>query len=96
VVPWLGQVRILQNGDVRLCCSTIYTLGNLLTEDFETIWNGPRMQHIRTDFSKHLFPRACGYCRGLRADEYPGELFTRLAQDESQHLPDLPDPDLAP
>jgi MoaA/NifB/PqqE/SkfB family radical SAM enzyme len=84
VAPWLGQVRVLQNGNVLLCCSTNYTLGNLLNEDFERIWNGVRMQQIREAFAKDMFPRTCGYCRGIKADEYPGDLFARLLRDETR------------
>jgi MoaA/NifB/PqqE/SkfB family radical SAM enzyme len=84
VAPWLGQVRVLQNGDVLLCCSTSYRLGNLLNEDFDRIWNGVRMQEIRKAFAKGMFPRACGYCRGIKADEYPGDLFARLLRDETR------------
>ena len=78
IAPWMGQVHIYQSGDVGLCCNTSYTLGNLFEKDFADIWNDYRMRCIRDEFRNGVVPRACGYCKGIQADEYPIELLRQV------------------
>ena len=92
MAPWTGQVHVHQDGDVQLCCSTNYSLGNLYDKDFGEIWNDYKMRDIRSDFSKGMFPRACGYCRGIGPNEYPIDFFNEIAPTEpfyssGQHSP---------
>lgn len=71
VVPWTGQLIIKQNGDVKLCCSTDFTLGNLNNTSLEEIWNCDIIKEIRNSFKKGIFPKVCEYCRGIGFEEYP-------------------------
>jgi len=78
MAPWSGQVHIAQDGDVQLCCSTNYSLGNLYHKNFDEIWNDFKMRIIRKDFREGKFPRVCGYCRGIGPNEYPIEFFKEI------------------
>jgi MoaA/NifB/PqqE/SkfB family radical SAM enzyme len=71
MAPWMGQCQVTVEGDVRLCCSANYVLGNLHEHSFAEIWNGLRMQKIRQDFANGQRPRICGYCPGIDRREYP-------------------------
>ena len=75
LAPWADQIQISQDGDINLCCSTKYRLGNLYEKDFDEIWNDHQIQAIRNDFHDGFFPRVCGYCKGMPADEYGIKLF---------------------
>jgi radical SAM protein with 4Fe4S-binding SPASM domain len=75
LAPWAGQVQINQDGNVNLCCSTKYSLGNLYEKDFEDIWNDYQISAVRAEFNNGFYPRVCGYCKGVPADEYGIELF---------------------
>lgn len=50
LLPWFSMY-IAVDGDVRPCCSfaegNICSLGNLLKQPFEEIWNGPAYQQLR-------------------------------------------------
>ena len=57
-IPWL-EVYIQWYGGVRLCCefySKKYDFGNILKEDFRTIWNSQKMQKVRHEFKKGNLP----------------------------------------
>ena len=82
LAPWTGQVRVKQDGDVQLCCKTNYSLGNVYNKDFGEIWNDYRIRDIRSDFSKGIFPRACGYCSGIGPNEYPIDFFKEISPKE--------------
>jgi radical SAM protein with 4Fe4S-binding SPASM domain len=71
VAPWLGQLVISQGGDVRLCCKSRYSLGNINNSSLEEIWNCEFVKKVRTSFKTETFPRICEYCRGIEFDEYP-------------------------
>lgn len=75
VAPWMGQLVINLEGNVRLCCSTTYSLGNLHRSSLSEIWNSRRMREIRTAFAHGHLPKACGYCQGLGFSEYPRNSF---------------------
>jgi len=83
LAPWLGQLVIRQNGDVRLCCSTRYTLGNLNNSTLGEIWNSGKMKSIRKQFSKGCIPKVCGYCNGFSLGNYPNNSFLGIKRDES-------------
>ena len=74
IAPWVGQLLISQNGEVRLCCGMDEVLGNLYEQDLKTIWNSQRMKDIRCEFQGRSFPDACGDCPSLDIDkpEYDG------------------------
>ncbi len=80
VAPWAGQIQIDQDGDVNLCCSTEYSLGNLHEKSLGDIWNGHRIRAIRGDFHNGRFPRVCGYCKGMPPDEYGVKIIAPLSQ----------------
>lgn len=71
VAPWIGQLIIRFNGDVRLCCALDDTFGNINDSSLEEIWNSKKIKRIRQSFREGKFPRMCEYCRGLDFDEYP-------------------------
>lgn len=76
VAPWLGQLRISQVGDVRLCCATPFVIGNILNSTLFEIWNSKKMQRIRKPFKKGILPKICGYCKGFSIDNYPKNAFS--------------------
>jgi radical SAM protein with 4Fe4S-binding SPASM domain len=71
VAPWIGQLIIKINGDVRLCCSLEDSFGNINNSSLREIWNSKKMQMVRASFREGKFPKICEYCRGLKFDEYP-------------------------
>ncbi|MGB5706870.1 MAG: SPASM domain-containing protein, partial [Arenicellales bacterium] len=78
MAPWTGQARVFQNGDVNLCCSTNYSLGNLFEKSFDQIWNDKKVRTIRRSFARGFFPRVCGYCNGIGPAEYPVDFFREI------------------
>lgn len=75
VAPWLGQLRISQNGDVRLCCGTPFIVGNIENSTIFDIWNSTRLKRIRKSFGNGFLPKICGYCRGFSISNYPNNAF---------------------
>jgi Fe-coproporphyrin III synthase len=55
---WKG-CRILPDGTVSPCLHLV--AGNITTQPFPEIWNGPRMRRLRQLISKRLFP-GCARC----------------------------------
>jgi radical SAM protein with 4Fe4S-binding SPASM domain len=78
LAPWLGQLVISQNGNVRLCCLTDYVLGNLHEASLSEIWNSSRMQRIRRTFHHGYIPRICGFCMGYDFSNYPCNAFREI------------------
>jgi MoaA/NifB/PqqE/SkfB family radical SAM enzyme len=57
---WKG-CRILPDGTVSPCLHLV--AGNIITQPFQEIWNGPRMRRLRQIISRRLFP-GCARCCG--------------------------------
>ena len=58
---------MLPNGDVVLCCNDYglkHKLGNLLTQSWEEIVNGPEMQRIKAENAKADGETICRKCNG--------------------------------
>ncbi len=70
VVPWFGQLQVIQNGDVKLCCNSGYIIGNLFDNTFEEIWNSDKIKSIRTEFKKGIIPSVCKDCNGINMKTY--------------------------
>jgi MoaA/NifB/PqqE/SkfB family radical SAM enzyme len=81
MAPWFGQLRVSQTGDVKLCCATDYSVGNLTRSTLPEIWNSDKMKRIREVFRTGHIPRICGYCRGFLLDNYPRNSFTEIRDD---------------
>ncbi|MHC1745066.1 MAG: SPASM domain-containing protein [Syntrophobacteraceae bacterium] len=75
LAPWIGQLVVNLEGNVRLCCSTTYSLGNLRRSTLSEIWNSREMQAIRTAFARGHTPKACAYCQGFGFADYPSNSF---------------------
>jgi Fe-coproporphyrin III synthase len=56
--PWKG-CRILPDGTVSPCLHL--TAGNIATQPFDQIWNGPKMRRFRQIIARRLFP-GCARC----------------------------------
>jgi MoaA/NifB/PqqE/SkfB family radical SAM enzyme len=80
--PWLGQLSINQDGNVRLCCSSSAILGNLYQSSLDEIWRGRRMTKIRQAFHNGHYPHECGYCRGFGLSNYPNNSFLSFQRSE--------------
>ena len=80
LAPWTGQIQISQDGNVNLCRSAGYSLGNVFEKSLEEIWNDHQIRAIRGDFHNGLFSRTCGYCKGIPADEYGVKIVGRYAR----------------
>ena len=66
LLPWL-QCFISVKGEVSPCCATYsnegFTAGNVFEQDFEVVWNGPRMREVRRRFRQKDNPFAiCRDC----------------------------------
>ena len=66
LLPWL-QCFVSVKGEVSPCCATHtnegFSAGNVFTDDFETIWNGPKMRELRRRFKNKENPLAvCRDC----------------------------------
>jgi len=66
LLPWL-QCFVSVKGEVSPCCATYtnagLTAGNAFEQDFDAIWNGPRMREIRRRFKRREDPLAiCRDC----------------------------------
>jgi MoaA/NifB/PqqE/SkfB family radical SAM enzyme len=59
--PW-KEIMILANGDVRLCCNSMKVIGNLYTDDFDSIWNGEECKAYRRTVNSSIPPRECDLC----------------------------------
>ncbi len=81
VAPWFGQLRVSQTGDVKLCCATDYSVGDLNTSTLTEIWNSAKMKRVREEFRSGHIPRICGYCKGFLLDNYPRNSFTEIRED---------------
>jgi MoaA/NifB/PqqE/SkfB family radical SAM enzyme len=56
--PWKG-CRILPDGTISPCLHL--TAGNIASQPFAEIWNGPKMRRLRQIISQRLFP-GCARC----------------------------------
>jgi radical SAM protein with 4Fe4S-binding SPASM domain len=83
VVPWFGQLIISQDGNVRLCCSSNCSLGNINNSTLEEIWNCETMKDIRKSFKNGIVPKICRNCRIVGFDEYPRNSFVYKLIDEA-------------
>jgi len=66
LLPWL-QCFISVKGELSPCCATYtnesFSAGNVFEQDFEAVWNGPKMQSIRRRFKSRQNPFAvCRDC----------------------------------
>lgn len=59
--PW-DRTYIASSGVVHACCMIGPTLGNLNTEEWETIWNGPRYRSFRRLVHSWNPPEGCRVC----------------------------------
>lgn len=75
LAPWIGQLVVNLEGNVRLCCSTTYSLGSLHQSTLPEIWNSRKMRAIRSAFARGHSPKACGYCQGFDFADYPSNSF---------------------
>lgn len=53
------RIRITSEGDVGFCCIHNPIIGNIVTEDFETIWNGPVAENIRKVTKQNKLHSSC-------------------------------------
>ncbi len=81
IVPWVGQLGITMDGDVRICVQSSYKIGNLFENDLQTIWNSKKMQELRNSFSHDRHHKLCGYCRGLDIDDFPNNSLLDMRKD---------------
>lgn len=81
LAPWLGELVIDLQGNVRLCCSTNYSLGNLNESSLLEIWNSPKMKDIRAAFARGFNPKACSYCQGFALSNYPHNSFVGVQRE---------------
>lgn len=75
--PWLTfGVRV--DGRVFSCCGTIEPMGDLATQSFEEIWNGPKYKGLRRELASEKFPDYCSLCIAEnRANHFNEELLLK-------------------
>ncbi len=59
--PW-DQAFIDSSGNVRPCCAYPDSMGNILTDDFDSIWNSPHYRRIRKAINTESPPYYCRIC----------------------------------
>jgi radical SAM protein with 4Fe4S-binding SPASM domain len=74
--PWY-QPFIQTNGDVWPCCWFYDALGNVNSEGFDQIMNGPRFQELRRELLTGALGNACRKCPS-RSVTTPEALLRRL------------------
>lgn len=65
--PWLTPV-LRHDGALQACCSDLggtHVLGNVATEGFLPLWNGPRARALRAELLAGGRPGACAGCGGI-------------------------------
>jgi len=75
IAPWVGGCIIKQSGDVVLCCSASYSIGNLFQNNFNEIWNSSKIQSIRRKFRLGYLPKVCDSCQAVILESYPKTVF---------------------
>jgi len=66
------EINILWNGDVIACCRDyegLYKLGNINKDKLKDMWNGEKMQALRSDLHNQRPPMPCAKCDRLYEDE---------------------------
>jgi len=86
LAPWFGQLVVNQKGDVRLCCATTHTLGNLKESTLPEIWNSNKMKAIRKAFAEGRNPKVCGYCKGFYFGNYPNNSFLGIPRQQREEV----------
>ena len=66
--PWRSFL-VLQSGEVYPCCRYPESMGNLLADCFESVWNGERFRRLRRRVNSARPPRACAECRRLAGQQ---------------------------
>ena len=71
-VPWMGTSVVLSNGVVNFCCHSSAIAGNVNEATFDQIWQGPKMQFIRSELSEGRLPPECRTpsCPIYRGDDF--------------------------
>jgi radical SAM protein with 4Fe4S-binding SPASM domain len=66
--PWRG-IYVTCSGDVTACCKIVdtkeYSLGNILKENFWSVWNGKKYQQMRRLLRDRKCPAACIGCNAV-------------------------------
>ncbi|MDG1484045.1 MAG: radical SAM protein [Myxococcota bacterium] len=64
---FMGYVycRITVDEEVLYCCNTAVQVGSLRTDDFETLWGGPRWQKLREHLRSGRYFAGCERCGKL-------------------------------
>jgi radical SAM protein with 4Fe4S-binding SPASM domain len=68
-----STISVRWNGDVVACCYDLtseYVLGNVLRDDLEAIWNGPKYLHLRESIDRKEFVDLCNNCNVVRPNVY--------------------------
>ncbi|MBE0602880.1 MAG: methyltransferase domain-containing protein, partial [Deltaproteobacteria bacterium] len=59
--PW-KTFYVKSNGEVKPCCFTGRTMGNLKEATPEEIWNGVEYRRLRDSIARGVYPEGCGTC----------------------------------
>ena len=81
IVPWIGQLTVTIEGDVKICVKSSYDIGNLYEKSLEEIWNAKKMQELRGAFHRGRYHKLCGYCKGLDIDNFPNNAFVEARKE---------------
>ncbi len=81
IVPWIGQLTVTIEGDVKVCVKSSYDIGNLYEKSLEEIWNSKKMKELRSAFHQGRFHKLCGYCKGLDINNFPNNAFVESRKD---------------
>ena len=71
----MNYVKVTPDGKVFPCCRgpAELEMGNVLQEDFESVWNGPRYREFRRRMFAGDYPQVCRTCVVLTGPaHFPG------------------------
>ena len=61
VAPWLN-LDIRQDGEVKPCCVSEYTMGDIKEKSLPDIWNDEKIRKLRESFLSGTKPKSCEVC----------------------------------
>ena len=61
VAPWLN-LDIRQDGEVKPCCVSEYTMGDIKEKSLFDVWNDEPIQKLREAFLSGTRPKSCEVC----------------------------------
>tara|TARA_R110002050_G_scaffold141251_2_gene266347 strand:- start:51277 stop:52377 length:1101 start_codon:yes stop_codon:yes gene_type:complete len=63
-MPWI-HFHVGDDGIAKACCVANIPFGDVNTDSFEEIWNGTKINQLRSQFKKGILDKRCAHCYKL-------------------------------